>query len=319
MKRFLTQPFFFQILALAFGFFLWLVVRLDRPYRFRLDIPLIVDELPENHVIVSSLPEKIKLEIQGKGKDLFILQLFNRISYRIDLKNFKVNQTYHIDTDLDHIDGLETENLQDISILEPNQLDILIGILAQKVVGVKAQLMIDSSLVNTYVQNFKVTPDQIKITGPEMILLKTWAIKTETVRIDQKNGNFETEVSLVKPDELSVILLEPAKVLLQVQLEEEKKKLYTDIPIMLQVGRNATAKKGETLIPEVSSCSVWVDGPEYIQDRLQMEHIRAVLLINQPFQQESRFSLQVKLTPANDSLKIIDWAPRMINVRKVYP
>lgn len=213
-------------LALA----LWGYTKLNGDYRIRLDLPLNV-EMPPNRAIENVLPKTLKIEIRGKGWDLFNLVFFgSNKKINLDLSNQNITKN-NIEVGrqqiLKSVDPLG--DLQPIDVL-PEYFEIRTGVSGEYFVNIVPDLNIKPSSGFTLIDEVNIKPERVKIKGNNKVVSNISNWKTKNITLENLNSNFRRSVPL--SDTLSSIVELSRKYVSVIgKIEQIAEKTFYDIPL----------------------------------------------------------------------------------------
>ncbi len=181
-----------QFWAVVIAIALWLQVHGQGEGSVSMDIPLQVQALPTNMVMVNDLPDHVRVTITGlqsRLKDLRQQDLIMPVNAS-DLTTPGVVERAPQLSALALPVGLHIEKVQ------PDRLELQVDRLVTRSVPVKAHFELPEGWQATIVS---IKPEKVELTGPEVWLETLRAVDTAPIRLDLKAGAFETKTGIESP------------------------------------------------------------------------------------------------------------------------
>jgi len=181
-----------QFWAVVIAIALWLQVHGQGEGSVSMDIPLQVQALPTDMVIVNDLPDHVRVTVTGlqsRLKDLRQQALIMPVNAS-DLTTPGVVDRAPLISALTLPVGLHIEKVQ------PDRFELQIDRLVTRSVPVKAHFELPEGW---QVKTVSIKPKQVKLTGPEVWLEALRAVDTAPIRLDLKAGSFETKTGIESP------------------------------------------------------------------------------------------------------------------------
>lgn len=209
---------------------LWIAVTTDKTYTMRLDVPFSISRLAEGYVLAENLPDKVTLEVSGKGRALFGLNFYQPSinlelpdvtkSGTIQLKDYQ--QRFHIPRNL---------GVKIVDIIRPRAISLKVDRLltTQRKIHLRAQIKPAPGYVLNAVQ---LNKDSVRISGPAKLVRSLKSVKSDTVFKKDKKYPFTLNVGLINPKP-GIVRLEPESVLARFILEQLVERTFYNIPIQL--------------------------------------------------------------------------------------
>ncbi len=197
---------FFVILSTIF----WVIRSLNEEYEAEILYPVKYDGMPENKVLLSEPPDKLRLRVKAVGRTI----LARKFSYFLRPLKFKVNSysLNTIGTDSSYIltrkakEALSRElgNMQILKIT-PDTLYFRFTEMITKKVGIKHNIAgFPKIYARQYMLNGDIDfiPDSIIVSGPNSILDTLNNVYTEPIHINNLNDSIEKSYLLEKIDQV---------------------------------------------------------------------------------------------------------------------
>lgn len=213
-------------ICFVISLFFWLLNALSKTYSTNITYPVQYKEIPRDKVIISELPQKIQLRINGFGFALLRLKmqlnppplLFN-ISKFTNKNILESNDTtfaissIQLKKQLSHIISSEI-NIEDI---EPSSIYIKFEDIIQKKVKVVPQIKITPKQQFILVNGIKITPAWVTIRGPRSVVKAIKLIYTEQQDYHDVSMPIKRLIPLNKISEISTI---PNNVKIEANIEQ---------------------------------------------------------------------------------------------------
>ncbi len=181
-----------QFWAVVIAIALWLQVHGQGEGSVSMDVPLQVQALPANMVIVNDLPDHVRVTITGlqsRLKDLRQKDLIMPVNAS-DLTTPGVVERAPQLSALALPVGLHIEKVQ------PDRFELQVDRLVTRSVPVKAHFELPE---DWQVKIISIKPEKVGLTGPEVWLEALRAVDTTPIRLDLKAGAFETKTGIESP------------------------------------------------------------------------------------------------------------------------
>ncbi len=181
-----------QFWAVLIAIALWLQVHGQGEGSVSMDVPLQVQGLPADMVIVNDLPDHVRVTINGlqtRLKDLDQQDLTVPVNAS-DLTTPGVVERAPQLSSVSLPVGLHIEKVQ------PDRLELQVDRLVKRSVPVKAHFELPEGW---QVKIISIKPQQVELTGPEVWLEALREVDTTPIRPDLKEGSFETRTGIESP------------------------------------------------------------------------------------------------------------------------
>jgi hypothetical protein len=233
------------LICLVIATSLWFLNALSKNYSAEVSYPVKFINSPANHFIAEKTPTKLDLEIDGQGFTLLRIKILPLSPIKIDIdditKNLDSNSgTYKI-TSSNLISQITEQLTSEIKITKiyPEVLSIVLDSLATKTIPVELDVNIDFEPQFNLKSPVSTIPNEVKITGPAILLRKVSVLKTKVNIMNKLNSSIKQEIELIHPDKTTI---SPEKVSLLIDVEKYTEKELR-IPIeILNKPKNAHIK-----------------------------------------------------------------------------
>jgi YbbR domain-containing protein len=221
--------------SILFATSLWGYTSLNHEYTPFVRIPLRVI-LPDNKAIENPLPKNISVKVRGSGWQLFYLMFFNsNKGCTVDLTDRDISTDEFIISRTDFMKGIQ--NIVDAEPIDvvPETMKLVIGQLVTRKVPVNPIITITPRDGFVAMNEFKITPDSIEITGNETTVKNIRYWNTEKINVE---GVYKpTTVTLALSDTLSTIIKKSLNnVHVTFDVQQEADITIYDVPVRIRGG-----------------------------------------------------------------------------------
>jgi hypothetical protein len=156
------------IASIVFAVGLWLIVNLGFDYTTTKDIPVVIQNLPDDIAFRTTPPEYIRARVRGEGWKLLGMQIGGETKYTLDLGNERSTVLVRTATELP--ERLRVPSGIDVTELSPPQFTVNLEEKSSKQIPVQPVLDV------TYREGFNrigpvsVSPDSVTILGAESVI-----------------------------------------------------------------------------------------------------------------------------------------------------
>lgn len=172
------------ILSFTLAFGMWLYVSLNGNYSTFLEVPVKL-VTNENQAIESEIPDKILVEVKGRGWDLLNLKYIQKsFECRIDLSKFAQTSG---DVEIGHsklLQSLTALELTEIKNINPDYFIVTLGNVDSKDVTVESNITVIPRQGFVQVGNFELAPNTTNIKGYSKVIKEIRSILTENVVLE---------------------------------------------------------------------------------------------------------------------------------------
>lgn len=188
----LLRQFGMQIAALLIAVALWVQVHGQGEGSLSMDVPLQVQGLPADMVIVNDLPDRVRITINGlqsRLQELHSESLFVPVSAAGISEPGVVERALKV-SDIHLPVGLRIEKVQ------PDHLQLQVDRIVTRSVAVRENLELPE---NWQAGSVTLNPSQVQLTGPEVWLDALKEVKTNPIRLPPKPGDFAAQAGIETP------------------------------------------------------------------------------------------------------------------------
>jgi YbbR domain-containing protein len=265
MGRWILHNIWLKVGTIIFAFLLWFHVASERLVFENVSVPIKLENLPDELVIVNNVEREVSFQIKTKVKQLILLNLFGHPYISVDLTNI-VSGKNSIKLSEDWINLPSWRPLDITGLVRPKQLLIETEKMDKKQVSVRVVTK-GTPQDKTFIKKIMVEPDSIVLIGGKRKLNEIEEIETDTVDVSKRSKNYNIEKWLIIPD--GGFSSETQMVRVSILFERYVTKAFRGVAITL---------KGDgdfTVDPE--SIVVTVGGPENLLEGLKPSDIKAYI------------------------------------------
>jgi len=180
--KLITSNLWLKLVSLMLAVILWFFVVSKGRSVIVIDAPIEFKNIPANLEVVNA-PRIVSLDIEGHEKLLKQLRQED-IRIIIDLSDFKKGKTFYTL----HADNIKLPNTLTVAKISPQTIKFMLEKRRKKWVTVKP-IIVGSPAEGYSVKKVEVFPRVVEIKGPENIIVKTYAVKTEPIDITEISDN----------------------------------------------------------------------------------------------------------------------------------
>jgi hypothetical protein len=198
---------------LVASFFIWLLITFSKEYTTVINFPVEYSKIPQNKLLQEAPINEISLSIKASGFKLVKAKLKQEI-IQLNASNLQrktsskfyflpKNQIKNIQSQLTYKVELQ-EILQDTIYLN-------LGVLTSKKVPLKTNLIIDYHIGYDLVNEIKIEPDSVIISGPENQIENINHLKLSKLKLKDVKASFTNKLKIIKPKELDKLKINIAE------------------------------------------------------------------------------------------------------------
>ena len=242
----------YKVIVFLLSALLWFFVKTEDNYKYTVHIPLRVANLGEDRIIKNSIPEKISVNLWGKGRSLISISIRNDLEYLLDLSH--VVDSANIILDKENIRSLRETDIEVLNIEYPQKIFVKLEHVEQKTVPIVPRCKIETLPGYTIVGKIVVVPDTASVRGPVSELRNIDSIYTERKEFKKVKRDINKSIKIVKPEGEHLQVL-PKQVRIFADVQELMEKRITEIPVAV-----INAPPEDTVIVIPSTLSLVLEG-----------------------------------------------------------
>ena len=220
----------YKVLAVVFALFLWVVARGSSSVERGFDVPVVLQGLPGELVVVDQGADMVNLRVSGTRAALRNLEP-ERLDYAVDLSGAKPGVA-KFEVDLSRFDLPRGARIVSRS---PAQIELALESRATRPVRVRPD--VEGKPADGYrVAGVEADPPRVKITGARAEVLRLSEVATEMVDVGGATAPFEREVH-VAPGAGHLWAEDPAPVKVRVDVQPVPPPVEPVVPKASPTGR----------------------------------------------------------------------------------
>lgn len=244
----------------------WFIIVTANDYSHVIEVQMQVTGLPVGKILVSDIPKKAKIRIDGEGKYLFSLLFFEDASIHLDLSDIDDEATFVLTPEMVFLPRI-SHDMHVQSIIYPSSVKIVLDDLINKKVPVIDQITCRPIDGFTLVGDIKLVPDSVTLSGPKSTLSKIENIVTKPLILKAQQFAFEGTIELESLADSLRIRTDRKEVSYTGEVQKLLEYTFREIPI-----RVLNKPAHTELVPIPSSASVTVIGGEHYLLSLKPEN-----------------------------------------------
>jgi len=302
LRRLLPESPGLWLLALAITAAMWAAVHMEQNQVATVDVPLMLS-LPKDKVLVSDVPEKIKVTMSGPWTQLTGMDR-DKLGHEIDLSGSDLGPSlYYLDPD-----ALRLPPRTRAIRVSPSQLRLSFARKSSRLVPVVPNL-VGQPARGYAVKGFTCGPKEVTIEGAESEVGLLDEAVTEEIDIVNRTQSFEAEVGLF-PLSRNVWAKEKARFKVQVTIEpvvgEDR---FTGVAVRVDGTEHEVRVTPDTV-------SVALKGPEPSLERLSSKKLTAVVeLAEQEGKVPGRMEKTYRLEGLPEGVQPLKLEPERVRIR----
>ena len=308
MKRlipFLRENYKPLLICFFLALLLWIAVVTDKQYMRKIEVPFKVSRVAPGFIISEPLPDKVVLEVSGRGRALFGLQFYSP-SFELELPELKISTIIKLNEYQNRFNFPRNLGIKLIEIIEPHTVSIKIDRLTEEEKPVSIQAKI-KPMPGYILDDIKPDRHTVMVTGPLNRIRNIKAIVSDSISKTALKYPFTVNLKLHNPAP-GIISIEPDEIAVKFEISQLVERTLYNIPIQLTgIPSNFTAKA----IP--ANATIRIKGSETNVTAFNAE--QATALFNYKVSYESGktlYKIKVELPP---EVKLIDVSPKTFRLQ----
>lgn len=184
---------------LGFSTVIWIFVQFSKQYTVPVELPLSYINVPKDKLLDGENPETINLRVRDYGFNLTRYRLLPP-SIEIDLEKARVESgqlVYNLEQEKPAIVNQLNLGFDELAFLQ-NTLRINYEQKAVKTVNIVSNIGLNFAVGYSALEEVKLQPDTVRISGPANILDTLTEIRTESLKLNSINSDLKGTVNLDK-------------------------------------------------------------------------------------------------------------------------
>jgi len=199
----LKKPRFKRASVKTFSFFLifsaivWVLVQFSKTYTQLIEIPVNYINTPLDKSISDERPKHVDLQLQDNGFNIYYYKIFNP-QLNVDLSKAKETDEDLVYTLQNHLAEIEEQLKIDFENSRIIQEEIIVPFQFKK----EKMLKVIPNIAVNYAVGFsadnpvKLTPDSVKVSGPEKIIDSLVSVPTRSISLNKVNTNLNGTIAI---------------------------------------------------------------------------------------------------------------------------
>lgn len=215
----IPKTFIFFLIA---SFFIWVLITFSKEYKTVISYKVDFKNIPQKNILLETTQKKIDIFVKSTGFKLLWTQIFDK---NIHLDISKINQkkgTKFYIFPKNQLSEIQKQLLSGIfieSILKDTMF-VEVGFLASKKVALKPNLNISYHVGYGLLNNVKVTPDSIEISGAENQIKDIQYLNLETLNLVNQKNDFSSEVAISNTQKNKNLKLSVSKAVISAKVDK---------------------------------------------------------------------------------------------------
>jgi len=222
-----------KIIVLFAAVILWFLIVSGQRYIGVVDMPLTVYEPREDVTLGETLPQTVKVRVEGSGRALYFQRWSKKSLLILDVGTINDNRRISLKSYFNERPN-QVRLQPDMSFLEivyPDSIDIFIDKKTEKTVPV--HINADIKVRSGFIKVGDPDVQYVVLTGPENYLDKIDIIQSEKLSKDNVDMTFETEIGLINPNP-DLILLSREAIKVSFQIEMIGERTIMNVPVQVK-------------------------------------------------------------------------------------
>jgi hypothetical protein len=287
-----------KLTALALAFLLWFHVATDKTYDYRAELALRAAPLPEGYALTEPLPEKIRLQVSGTGKEILrLLWEGGTAELMVDPgENEQVAVTpSRLLLNMDAEVGLAR-------VLDPLRVDVHVDTVISQHKQVRFQGDYATSPGLALVRPPVLVPEQVLLRGPRSRVEAVTTVPTQSVDLRLLTQSVTRDVPL-ELGEVYNVTATPATVQLKLEVAPSVRREVADVPVRVPAGFRA----------DPATVTLGVAGAEERLSGMGVEYYRAAVNVSTGVVADSLYSVSATVPPL---VEILSVQPDRVHIRR---
>ena len=217
------------IASIVFAALMWLSINMGYEYTVVKYVPVVLENMKEDHVLKYPVPKVISVRFKGNGWQLAGIYLSPSVKYYIDVRSLSANPYLVTGKDLpEHVKlPLSVQTLEVI----PDTLILAIDEYSEKRVPVVPHVLIDCKEGFGQVGAIHITPESVTVSGSRYMIdgITEWA--TVHRRYDNQHSAINEDIPVGEPATYSIDVY-PSAIHYAVDIEHFAEKTFSGIPLV---------------------------------------------------------------------------------------
>ncbi|NOZ55334.1 MAG: hypothetical protein GXO73_00920 [Calditrichaeota bacterium] len=291
-----TRHYKVKLVSFLMALFLWFYVVTDNTYQYEMTVPIRVTNLAEDRAILSDLPQKATIRVEGTGKALIGLMLSGDAWLTVDLtgvRRVKVFRPRPADVTIMR----SGQRIRVLEVVSPDTIRVVLDLLERRSVPVVPEVEVVPAAGYALVGQPSAKPAAVLLSGPRKIVSSLASVKTERREYRELKHSVRETVPLIPVPKTK---MEPDRVVVEVVVEKLMEKRLEQVPV--RVENPPAGMRGVTIPPTVA---LVVQGAVSVVSDVRQGDVVAFVDYNKPSKKDPTiYPVQVK-TPKGVSVRSV--------------
>lgn len=182
---------------LIFSAIVWVLVQFSKTYTQLIEIPVNYTNAPLDKSISDQKPDHVDLQLQDNGFSIYYYKIFNP-QLIIDLSKAKEAEKNLVYTLQNHLTDIEQQLKIDFENSRIIQEEIVVPFQfkKEKMLKVIPNIEVNYAVGFSAKDSVLVTPDSVKVSGPEKIIDSLVSVPTRSISLNKVNSDLDGIVSI---------------------------------------------------------------------------------------------------------------------------
>lgn len=282
----------------------WFFVKTANNYKYSFKIPLVINNLSTEEIIMNEVPKFVRITVWGKGNEILSMMLTKKFQYNLDLINLHESKSFRLSPQ--NVRLPQASNLEVLNIVKPDSIYINLEKRISKKIPVIHDVEINLYPGYTLVDDITLTPDSITAIGASSMLDSINSLKTERIVLKKLKRDVKQPIKILQP-ELDKVQLLRDEVIVSADIQKLIEVIFSDIPINVI---NKPNNMEVTVIP--SSLSLSLIGGVDIMLPIRSSDIWAYIDYNRVITSDEEYHLAYIDKP--EGVRIEDVKPKRFKI-----
>jgi len=222
---------------LAIAVVIWLLNALSKNYTTEINYPITYSKFPDNKLLVSDVPDHLKLKVNAHGYALLSYKLSKRpVPLNLPVSSYAMNRTVGDSSKFYILTRYERENVGrqlpgELQLMEisPDSLIFQYATLVSRFIPITAQIQYQLEKDFTLINKVLISPESILVSGPDIYLDTLKFIETKAISLGTLEKSFNGMLDIAAYQGLSH---EKNKVECTIELEKQTE-VQVEVPIQI--------------------------------------------------------------------------------------
>ena len=221
-----------KIVSTAAAVVIWLLIVAGETYDYTTDIPIELTSVDRDIIITSGAPAKAKVLIEGQGRFLFTFMLFREGKLRLNVAAETGTQILR-PTEKDVFLSGVSQNLTLRRLIWPDSIIVQVDRVITRELPVANKISLKPAPGYTIVDKPTLTPNRVKVRGPQSLISQFDSIPTQTLELDNLKFPIERKIPLSMPNGQEIKLL-TAEVVVSAEIQKLMEKTIANVPVTVR-------------------------------------------------------------------------------------